>query len=305
MVNCLLGKELDDNKILEINSTKDAYYLCFLNYAEINSIGIKFNINQNIINECLEVRSTKFESHDGFDFILLKIPNLNNIEEHNKKIGIYYRKNLLIFISNNSNLKNIMDEINRINYQNFTLSKILYLFFDRLTKDDTLNLENIEEEISSLEESLITDKKKNYLKEIIFLRKKLLRLKRYYEQFINLLENIDENENNLIDKKSQKYFKIIYNRIGRLYQNVVNLRDYVTQVREAYQAQVDIEQNNIMKIFTVITAIFLPLSLIVGWYGMNLKMPEYNWTYGYPAVIILSFAVIMLCIYLFKRKKWL
>ena len=66
---------------------------------------------------------------------------------------------------------------------------------------------------------------------------------------------------------------------------VLNLRDYVTQVREAYQAQIDINLNKVMKIFTVITSIFLPLTLIVGWYGMNLKMPEYSWVYGYPFVI--------------------
>jgi magnesium transporter len=85
---------------------------------------------------------------------------------------------------------------------------------------------------------------------------------------------------------------------------VLNSRDYVSQVREAYQAQVDIDQNTIMKVFTVITSIFLPLTLLVGWYGMNLRMPEFSWDYGYPFVILLSVIVVSLCVVFFKKKKW-
>ena len=94
------------------------------------------------------------------------------------------------------------------------------------------------------------------------------------------------------------------NRINRLYQGVNNLRDYVTQVREAYQAQVDINQNTLMKLFTVVTTIFLPLTLIVGWYGMNFNMPEYGWSYGYPIVIAISISIVVLCIVWFKKNKW-
>jgi magnesium transporter len=59
-----------------------------------------------------------------------------------------------------------------------------------------------------------------------------------------------------------------------------------------------------MKVFTVLTAVFLPLTLIVGWFGMNVKMPEYSWTYGYPYVIVLSIVVCGICGWIFKKKKW-
>jgi magnesium transporter len=60
-----------------------------------------------------------------------------------------------------------------------------------------------------------------------------------------------------------------------------------------------------MKFFTVVTTIFLPLTLIVGWYGMNFKyMPELTWKYGYFAVIILMIAVVIACLILFKKKKY-
>ena len=93
--------------------------------------------------------------------------------------------------------------------------------------------------------------------------------------------------------------------MNTLTDNVKNLREYVTQVREAYQAQIDIEQNRIMKVFTIISGIFLPLTLLVGWYGMNLRMPEFRWTYGYPLAIILSVVIVIVCLIFFKRKKWM
>lgn len=83
------------------------------------------------------------------------------------------------------------------------------------------------------------------------------------------------------------------------------LRESAEQAREAYQAQIDIEQNNVMKIFTVLTAIFLPLTLLVGWYGMNFQyMPELGWKYGYVYVIGLSVVTCVICFVLFKKKKW-
>ena len=130
---------------------------------------------------------------------------------------------------------------------------------------------------------------------IISVRKDLLKMKRYYEQMEFLTDEIAAIDPtfNFIDKK-----------FDRLLEFVQHLQEYIEQVREAYQSQIDIEQNSIMKFFTVITSIFLPLTLIVGWYGMNLQMPEFGWKYGYAFVIGLCVVVTMVMIYIFKKKKW-
>ena len=119
---------------------------------------------------------------------------------------------------------------------------------------------------------------------------------------ICVLDILVENENGIFDGKTLRSFKMLYRRTERRFQNVLNLREYVTQVRESYEAEGDISLNTTMKIFTVVTTIFLPLTLIVGWYGMNLKMPEYGWKYGYLFVGLLSVACIVGIIIFFKRK---
>ena len=83
------------------------------------------------------------------------------------------------------------------------------------------------------------------------------------------------------------------------------LREYCLQVRELFQAQVDIRQNRIMQILTVVTTLCLPLSLVAGWYGMNfVGMPELGWKYGYPAVIAVSVLIVILCLWIMKKKKF-
>lgn len=70
------------------------------------------------------------------------------------------------------------------------------------------------------------------------------------------------------------------------------------------QSQADIALNKLMKVFTVVTTIFLPLTLITGWYGMNFKMPEYGWVYAYPAVIFICIIIVISSIIIFKKNKW-
>jgi len=82
------------------------------------------------------------------------------------------------------------------------------------------------------------------------------------------------------------------------------LWEYIHQVRESYQSQIEIEQNNLMKVFTMVTSIFLPLTLIVGWYGMNFQMPELKWRYGYPFLIAVCILVSAIWYIIFKKKKW-
>ena len=98
--------------------------------------------------------------------------------------------------------------------------------------------------------------------------------------------------------------RLLREKIGRLHQEAGMLREYSTQVREVYQAQIEIRQNKIMKSLTIVTAIFLPLTLIAGWYGMNFAMPELQWAFGYPAVAVLCAAVAAFCLWFFKKKHY-
>lgn len=83
------------------------------------------------------------------------------------------------------------------------------------------------------------------------------------------------------------------------------MKEYSMQLREMHQTQVDIRQNEIMKFLTIVTTVFMPLSLIAGWYGMNfINMPELGFPYGYAVICILCLLIVAVEIWFFKRKKW-
>ena len=305
MIYSLSSDTLNEESYDNVNLNDDKLFVCDITFEQLETVAERLGINKKILDECINERTMKFESYEDFDYISLKIPKINDLLKYSTKVNIFFTKNLIVFIGDyDCIISNIISKIKSGETKVSSLSKMLYMFFDKLTLEDTYSIENIEQEIAELEEGLITSKNDNYLNKIIILRKKLLKLKRFYERFLNIAENIEENDNGLIDKKTIKYFKLFTNRINRLYQSVNNLRDYVTQVREAYQAQVDINQNTLMKLFTVVTTIFLPLTLIVGWYGMNFNMPEYGWSYGYPLVIIISIIIVGSCVIWFKKNDW-
>ena len=128
----------------------------------------------------------------------------------------------------------------------------------------------------------------------------------YYEQLMNMGDVMQTSVNGGLSEEEKAQWQLFSNRAERLHDHVEMLREYLVQIRELYQSLIAVQQNQVMSILTVVTTIFLPLTLIAGWYGMNFpNMPEFGWKYAYPAVIIVSILVIILEIIYFKKKKML
>lgn len=188
----------------------------------------------------------------------------------------------------------LLDFANKIDEANGRDSMLKLLL--SYSADDIYELEDLETRIVDMEEELFNGvhADKIGLNRIVKCRKELMFKKQYYERMELLTDELADLDNRFI---------FIDRRFDKLYSFILRLQEYLTHVSEMYQAQIDIEQNNLMKFFTVVTTIFAPLTLIVGWYGMNLKMPEFHWRFGYVYVILLSIVAIFGMIYWFKKKK--
>lgn len=249
---------------------------------------------------CLQTHS--FESFEKFNLFAFEWYDVNSDVTQTSRVLIYMDKNdLFIFCQN----QRVYIHMKEIFLQDMDNEKALYHFFVNLMKNDATYFEEYEKEITEAEDNTLSGSMKGELDKVISFHRELLRLKKYYEQLDIILDNLTANDNDMLSEKGERLMNIIQNRVHRYQSNVLNLRDYVTQMREAYQAQIDIQQNELMKIFTIITSIFLPLTLIVGWYGMNFtNMPELTWKYGYISVIFFSTMVSVFMIIYFKRKNW-
>lgn len=187
-----------------------------------------------------------------------------------------------------------------------SLERFLYDLLETTIAADLSLLEGMEQRLNALEEAILRGDVTAYPPELNDIRGDLLDLRVHYEQLIDLGQELEENENGFFKEENLRYFRLFTERVIRLQDTVTGQREYVMQLRDLLQAQLDVKQNRVMMLLTVITTIFLPLTLIAGWYGMNFKyMPELEGRYSYPIVIAVSILIVAVCLIWFKKKKWM
>ncbi len=251
------------------------------------------------------------EVYDDYHFGMITGIETRHFIRIQDRIGVYIKNNLFLIViiedQDDSMRGELFESLKHINLAKITLERLIYGFLERLIYNNYSTLETIETEISGHEDKINDNRlDRNFNYEITGIRKRLLLLGNYYEQLIVIGEELEENAIDIFKGENLRYFKLFINRVTRLSNNTRMLQDYCTHVRDAYHAQLDYTLNNNTKMFTVVTTIFLPLTLIVGWYGMNFTyMPELSWKYGYLFVIIISIIVAVICIIYFKKKKFM
>ncbi|MDO4275388.1 MAG: CorA family divalent cation transporter [Eubacteriales bacterium] len=179
-------------------------------------------------------------------------------------------------------------------------------FLELLIKGDAVYITELEGQLEKLEDSVLEKGLEDNFNHIISsYRRKIMVFSHYYLQLSDVGSVLQEDDNHFFNEKEQRSFELFVERVNRLREETQMLREYSIQIREVYQSRIDERQNDIMRTLTVVTTIFLPLSLIAGWYGMNFRyMPELEWQYGYAGIIGISVLIVILCIWLFRKKKF-
>lgn len=249
------------------------------------------------------IRFCKIEKYSRYLFATFYIPGKETDRKH-VSIACYVFQDNLIFIDRSEYSKELLLHlIEGTEQKSYKPDMLLYLFMDLMLDKDLEQLELLEDKLSGLENAALKAEMKNFNQMMMRVKKEILHLYRYYGQLLNMGEKMMELE--LFTSETKEAFRLLLSRITRFQDETKMFREYAVQVREVYQSQIDIRQNNIMKILTIVTTIFFPLSVIAGWYGMNFAhMPELNSLYGYPAVIIASVAALIGEIWLLKKKKF-
>lgn len=185
------------------------------------------------------------------------------------------------------------------------MGSFFYDFLELLIAKDLHHLQALEEQLDRLEDQVLSGQIEDFNPQMTAMRKEITGWIRYYTQLDDMICEFQENENGYFSADEVRAFHLVEKRIGRLNGEAQALREYGLQLRELFQAEIDVRQNRIMKILTIVTTIFLPLTLVAGWYGMNfINMPELRWEYGYPVVILISVVVVSLSLWIMKKKKF-
>jgi magnesium transporter len=110
----------------------------------------------------------------------------------------------------------------------------------------------------------------------------------------------------MISKEIMNYYDDIHDHIVQILDYIDTYRELSAELKENYLSNITLRMNQIMKLLTIITSIFIPLTFIVGIYGMNFKfMPELEWKYGYYTILAVMFVLMISMLVYFRRKKWM
>lgn len=258
------------------------------------------------VNDLKSIRFCKADILGDYIIGTFAIPKKEYLSDEEYAFGYFATDEKLVFIDDTNYVKSTLEEMRGRRITEISSIYIFLLdFMEYILKDDMLFLLQYEEKLTRLEEELLDKKAENFDKEIFLIRKNLSNLGAYYEQISDVGETIrQETAENALERESALY-GLLSDKAGRLYQTVQSLKEYSIQLREMHQTQIDIRQNEIMKFLTIVTTIFMPLTLITGWYGMNFSnMPELSFKYGYLIVCIICFVIIAAEIWIFGIKKW-
>lgn len=251
----------------------------------------------------MEKEAESYIGISDFDIIVLDV----SFAPKNSKVSIYFDKEDLFFFCETAEITEIIQKIitDQTKDEKIENEHLLYHFFMSLIRKDSHILSKYEALITDREEELISGKETDRQKRMTQYRRELWQLRRKYEQMGMILAQLISNGNSLLSRSGINCMTVLDSRIDKLLSGASGLRDYIAQVQDEYQSLQDYRQNSLMKVFTVVTSIFLPLTLIAGWYGMNFDMPEFSSPYGYPCVIAVSVIIAAVLIIVFKKKKWM
>ena len=267
----------------------------------------KFNMGIDLEFETENLFMTKAEvNYDSLTGSFI-IPDRSDLLERSNRFAFALDERGIVFIDHDGYAASLVKRIAATKKWRYPgLERFIYDFLETIISGDLNMLERYEDEITIIEDRILEGNLTGELERNNEIRGELLKLKMYYEQLIDLGQELAENENDFFMSDNLRFFELFTARVTRLQGLVSTLKEYTMQVRELYQSELSVKQNRIMTVLTVVTTIIMPLTLVTGWYGMNFKyMPELDSPLAYPIVIGVVILMAVSGIIYFKKKKWL
>jgi magnesium transporter len=183
---------------------------------------------------------------------------------------------------------------------------LAYALIDVIVDNYFVVMEKLEEEIENLEEELVASPTPDALQKINRLKKDMIFVRKSVWPLRELINNLEQSESALIQEPTGIYLRDVYDHTIQVIDTLETFRDMVSGMIDIYLSGLSYKMNEIMKVLTLIATIFIPLTFVVGLYGMNFEnMPEIEWEFGYFAVLIVMVVMVLGMLTYYRKKKWI
>lgn len=256
----------------------------------------------------LEASETSFvEVYPGFLVGSFAVPDKADPTGDPALFSFYLEDEHLIFIEDGTVAEAILASIAKSGVmRTMGTAHCLYLFFKTLLVDDLAYLGRLEDTMEDAEEAMIERGADITTSMIMAYRRASSRLGTYYQQVAAMAAIIADDENKLMEPADARAFTRVSNLADRLANRAEIIKEYGIQLHELHQTRIDLKQNSIMQTFTIVTVLFAPLTLVTGWFGMNLTvLPGVDWPWMAAALIALAVITTSGFLIYFRRRHWL
>ena len=279
----------------------------------IDELGRQFELHPLILEDILNTgQRPKFEDFDKYIFVVLKMLSYDDENQavQAEQVSLVLGPNFVI--SFQESVGDVFEQIrDRIRNAKGRIRKmgadyLCYALIDAIIDNYFAILEGFGERIESMEEELVAEPTEKTLQQIHTLKREMIFLRKSVWPLRELISALQRSESTLIRESTGIYLRDVYDHTIQIIDTIESFRDMISGMLDIYLSSLSNKMNAVMKVLTIIATLFIPLTFVAGFYGMNFKhMPELEWHWAYPAVWLVMVTVAVIMLIYFRKKKWL
>lgn len=329
LVTCIKYNEIEaEEKVInifeDILPEKDINSVFWINIdglhdvSVIEKIGKHFNIHPLTLEDILNTEQRpKFEDFDEYIYIVLNMlmtaPHENKITT--EQVSLIIGKNFVLSFQERKGdvFDFVRDRIRtgKGKLRKFSSDYLGYALLDAIIDNYFIVIEKLGEQVEVLEDELMMNPGIETLKKIYELKRDIIYLKKSVWPLREVSYNLERDDSSLIKETTRVFLRDIYDHTIQVIDAIETFRDTLSGMLEIYLSTINNRMNEVMKVLTMISTIFIPITFIASIYGMNFNtdvskwnMPELNSKFGYFSVLGIMLIVVFLQFIFFKKKKW-
>ena len=284
-----------------------------INKVEVEKLCTHFGIHYLMMEDILSLgQRPKMDEIDDFVFCVLNMLyfNADNTSVETEQISIVLGRNFVISFQEDAS-RDVFNPIReKLKINNSKLRQngadfLFYMMIDSIVDHYYLVMEKLGDQIEHLEEAIVRQANQRTLAKINLLRKEMIVLKRSIGPVREMVNGILRSESELIEEKTEKYFKDIYDHIIQANDLAENYRDMMINLQDLYMSNVNLKLNEVMKVMAIVTCLLAPATVIGGIFGMNFdRIPLLHNQWGFFISVGLMLIVPMWMIFAFRKRGW-
>ena len=282
------------------------------NVEMVESLGKQFSLHPLLLEDVANTdQRPKLDDYETYFFLVIKMLSLTDRKDIAvEQVSLVFGRNyVLSFQENGTDVFQPVRERLRGGKGRLRQSGadyLLYALVDAIVDQYFAVLELLGEKIEVLQQAVVNDPEPETLNDIHALKRQLLFLRKAVWPLRDVMNNLSRSDCPFLQQPTKLFFRDVYDHVVQIVDTIETLREMVSANLDIYLSSVSYRLNAVMRVLTVITTIFMPLSFIASIYGMNFEyMPELRSQWGYPLVLAVMAVVGVGMLVLFRRKRWL